>query len=163
MPQSIKPPSIIDCIRHKQIFGSLPAFQSLNTWQAWLSWLKAIFAIPMTEDELAVYLQCTGRQEPPRTVPTEIYTICGRRGGKSFISSLTACFIACFSNFRRYLNAGERAAILILARDRDQAKIVDSAEEPPFFISDRCEECFRFKYEGCERQIFVNFDPYSRK
>src|SRR5262245_633110 len=39
----------------------------------------------------------------------------------------------------------------------------DSAEEPPFFISDRCEECFRFKYEGCERQIFVNFDPYSRK
>src|SRR5262249_38225630 len=40
---------------------------------------------------------------------------------------------------------------------------LDSAEEPPFFISDRCEECFRFKYEGCERQIFVNFDPYSRK
>src|SRR5215472_5970400 len=124
MPQSLKPPSIIECIRHKQIFGSLPAFQSLDTWQAWLSWLKAIFAIPMTEDELAVYLQCTGRQEPPRTVPTEIYTICGRRGGKSFISSLTACFIACFSNFKRYLNAGERAAILILARDRDQAKIV---------------------------------------
>ena len=41
--------------------------------------------------------------------------------------------------------------------------IIDSAEEPPFFISDRCEECFRFKYEGCERQTFVNFDPYSRK
>src|SRR4030095_7110950 len=38
----------------------------------------------------------------------------------------------------------------------------DSAEEPPFFISDR-EECFRFKYEGCERQIFVNFGPNSRK
>src|SRR5215510_12881360 len=124
MPQSIKPPSIIDCIRHKQIFGSLPAFQSLNTWQAWLSWLKAIFAIPMTEDELSVYQQCTGRTQPLVTEPTEIYTICGRRGGKSFISSLTAVFIACFSNFKHYLNAGERAAILILARDRDQAKIV---------------------------------------
>ena len=40
---------------------------------------------------------------------------------------------------------------------------IDSAEKPSFFISDRREECFRFKYEGCERQIFVNFDPNSRK
>ena len=78
----------------------------------------------MDENELAIYRQCTGRSEPPAKQPSEIYTIVGRRGGKSFISSLTACFIACFSNFKQYLNAGERAAILILARDRDQAKIV---------------------------------------
>src|SRR5262249_57415227 len=44
----------------------------------------------------------------------------------SFISSFTACFIACFSDFKHNLTAGERAAILILARDRDQAKIVFS-------------------------------------
>ena len=55
---------------------------------------------------------------------SEIYTIVGRRGGKSFISSLTAVYIACFSSFKHYLNTGERAAILVLARDRDQAKIV---------------------------------------
>jgi hypothetical protein len=36
---------------------------------------------------------------------------------------------------------------------------LDSAEEPPFFISDRREECFRFKYEGA----IDNFDPNSRK
>jgi hypothetical protein len=78
----------------------------------------------MTADELAIYRECTGRTEPPAKPPTEIYTVVGRRGGKSFISSLTAVFIACFSDFKRYLNAGERAAILILARDRDQAKIV---------------------------------------
>jgi phage terminase large subunit-like protein len=78
----------------------------------------------MTADELVIYQQCTGRTQPPATQPSEIFTVVGRRGGKSFISSLTACFIACFSDFKRYLNAGERAAILILARDRDQAKIV---------------------------------------
>src|SRR5262245_4759161 len=126
MPKSIKLPSIIECIHHKQIFGSLPAFSNLDTWQAWLCWLKAVFAIPMTAEELAIYQQSTGREAPPKTEPTEIYTISGRRSGKSFISSLTAVFIACFSNFKRYLNAGERAAILILARDRDQAKIVFS-------------------------------------
>jgi hypothetical protein len=80
----------------------------------------------MDENELAIYQQCTGRAQPPATQPREIFTVVGRRGGKSFISSLTAVFIACFSTFKKYLNAGEKAAILILARDRDQAKIVFS-------------------------------------
>ena len=80
----------------------------------------------MDENELAIYQNCTGRTQPPGKQPSEIYTIVGRRGGKSFISSLTAVFIACFSSFKQYLNAGEKAAILVLARDRDQAKIVFS-------------------------------------
>jgi len=119
-------PTIIDAIRHKQLLGSLPAFASLETWVGWLAWLKAVFALPMDDSELAIYQQCTGRTQPPLKQPSEIYTIVGRRGGKSFISSLTAVFIACFSDFKRHLNAGERAAILVLARDRDQAKIVFS-------------------------------------
>ena len=118
--------TIVDAIKHKQLFGSLPAFESLQTWASWLAWLKAIFALPMTDGELEIFRQCTGRQTPPSRAPSEIYTIVGRRGGKSFISSLTAVFIACFSSFKQYLNAGERAAILVLARDRDQAKIVFS-------------------------------------
>ena len=121
-----RPVTIIDAIRHKQLFGSLPAFESLKTWVGWLAWLKAVFALPMDDNELAIYRQCTGRSEPPAKQPSEIYTIVGRRGGKSFISSLTAVFIACFSSFKQYLNAGEKAAILVLARDRDQAKIVFS-------------------------------------
>jgi Phage Terminase len=79
----------------------------------------------MDENETATYHHCTGRTQPVKQ-PSEIYTIVGRRGGKSFISSLTAVFIACFSSFKHYLNAGEKAAILVLARDRDQAKIVFS-------------------------------------
>ena len=33
-------------------------------------------------------------------------------------------FVACFREYRQYLNAGEQAVVLVLARDRDQAKIV---------------------------------------
>jgi len=121
-----KPATIVDVIHNRHLFGSLPAFKSVQTWTAWLVWLKTIFALPLTDEERAIFQRCTGREDPPATEPSEIYTIVGRRGGKSFISSLTAVFIACFSSFKQYLNAGEKAAILILARDRDQAKIVFS-------------------------------------
>ena len=121
-----KPATIVDVIHNRQLFGALPAFKSVQTWTAWLTWLKSVFALPMDESEQAIYRQCTGRGQLPAKQPSEVYTIVGRRGGKSFISSLTAVFIACFSSFKRYLNAGEKAAILILARDRDQAKIVFS-------------------------------------
>jgi hypothetical protein len=122
--RSGKAPDIITAIKHPQLFGSLPAFGSLATWSAWLVWLKAVFALPMNDADLLVYRQSTGREAAPRTEPSEAFTIVGRRGGKSFISALTAVFVACFRQYRRYLNAGEQAVVLILARDRDQAKII---------------------------------------
>jgi hypothetical protein len=45
--QAKKAFTIIDAIQDKDVFGSLPAFQSLNTWKAWTVWLKCIFAIPI--------------------------------------------------------------------------------------------------------------------
>jgi hypothetical protein len=124
MTKRTRTPSIIECIHHRSLFGSLPVFKTLNTWTAWLVWLKAVFALPMEDGELEIYRQSTGRTEPPKAEPSEAYTIVGRRGGKSFISALTAVFVACFRQYRQYLNAGEQAVVLILARDRDQAKIV---------------------------------------
>jgi hypothetical protein len=53
--------TIIDAINDKDVFGSLPSFSRLDTWASWLTWLKSVFAIPMTADELAIYRQCTGR------------------------------------------------------------------------------------------------------
>lgn len=115
---------IIDRIRSKHYFGSLPAFRELESWTSWVAWLKAIFALEMSPAELALYRKCTGRQNPPANEPAEAFTIVGRRGGKSFISALTAVHVACFREYRRFLNAGETAAVIVLARDRDQAKIV---------------------------------------
>ena len=115
---------IIDRIGSKHYFGALPAFRNLTTWQSWITWLKAVFALPMDGAELDIFQRCSGRQNPPVTEPTEAYTIVGRRGGKSFISALTAVHVACFRDYRPFLNAGETAVVLILARDRDQAKIV---------------------------------------
>jgi hypothetical protein len=115
--------TIIDAIHNKHIFGSLPAFASLDSWSNWLTWLKSVYALPMTDDELAIFRQSTGRQNPPAKRPKECYSVIGRRGGKTFISSLTAVYAACFESYEQYLNAGERAVVLLLARDKDQARI----------------------------------------
>jgi len=119
-----KTTTIIDAIKHKQLFGSLDAFKSLDTWSSWLTWLKAVFALPMTDDELETFKQCTGRTQQPTKQPKEVFTVAGRRAGKSFISAVVACYLACFESYAKYLNAGERGVILVLAVDKDQARIL---------------------------------------
>ena len=52
MTKGIKTPDIISAIKHRGLFGSLPAFQSLDSWAGWLVWLKTVFALPMDESEL---------------------------------------------------------------------------------------------------------------
>lgn len=113
--------NIIQAVRDQRLFASL--FTNSASWTAWIVWLKAAFALPMDATELALYRQCTGREHPPTVPPGEIYTIVGRRGGKSFISSLVAAYLGCFNSYKKYLAAGERAVILVLARDREQAKV----------------------------------------
>jgi hypothetical protein len=50
--------------------------------------------------------------------------VIGRRGGKSFAMALIAVFLAVFSDWRKFLSSGERAIVLLVAADREQAKIL---------------------------------------
>src|SRR5215472_4866446 len=117
-------PSIIEAIRNPKLFGSLPRFKKLDTWVAWLVVLKAIFGLSMTAEDLLVFNRHTGRTLPPIDGSKETYLIIGRRGGKSFISALITCFIACFIDFKPFITVGETLAVMCLARDKDQARIV---------------------------------------
>ena len=113
---------IVAAIRHPKIFR--PLLGDLSTWAAWLVWLKGVFGLPMDSGELLLYRKCTGRTQPPRDGVKEAYAIVGRRGGKSRIVAFAGVFIACFHDFRKHLARGEVGMVLILARDRDQAKVV---------------------------------------
>src|SRR5258705_596383 len=117
-------PTIIDAINNPKLFGSLPRFKKLQTWTAWLVVLRAIFGLQMTAEDLAIFERHTGRTLPPTTGFKETYLIIGRRGGKSFISALVTCFIACFINFTPFITVGETLAVMCLAKDKDQARIV---------------------------------------
>ena len=116
--------NIVDAIKNQRLFGCLPRFKSLDTWTAWLVVLKAIFGLAMTADDLAIFQRHTGRFSSPVNGSKETYLIIGRRGGKSFISALVTCFIACFIDFSPFITVGETLAVMCLAKDKDQARIV---------------------------------------
>ena len=61
---------------------------------------------------------------PPSAPAAYLWLVIGRRGGKSFAMALIAVFLAVFRDWRKYLSPGERAIVLLVAADREQAKIL---------------------------------------
>ena len=99
-------------------------FRDSGTWAAWRAFIAALFALPMPDEALATYRQCTGRSAPPNEIAREGWLIVGRRGGKSFVLALIAVFLACFHDYRQHLAPGERATVMIMAADRRQARVI---------------------------------------
>jgi hypothetical protein len=112
----MKRTTITDAIDDEKLFKSW--FRDPATWGAWL------FALPLTADELAIYRDCTGRTEPPSAAATEAWLICGRRAGKSFVLALCAIYLGCFHVYRQHLTPGERATVMVIARDRKQTRVI---------------------------------------
>jgi phage terminase large subunit-like protein len=57
-------------------------------------------------------------------VVRELWAIVGRRGGKDSIASAVAAFAAATFNQQNKLRPGERAVVMCLAVDRDQARVI---------------------------------------
>jgi hypothetical protein len=112
--------TIIDAIGDPQLFARW--FKDRATWQPWLSFLAALFGLPMTAEQREIYRQCTGRDHAQKS--SEAWIVAGRRGGKSFVLALVAVFLAAFHDYRPYLTPGERGMILIIATDKRQARVI---------------------------------------
>jgi hypothetical protein len=113
--------NILDAIDDPNVFGT--HFRA-DTWGAWRSFLAALFALPMTGEQMAIFQKCTGRAAPSTTPLQEAWLCIGRRGGKSFVLAVIAVFLACFRDWRQYLGPGERATIMIVAADRRQSRVI---------------------------------------
>lgn len=114
--------TILDAIRDSHLFA--PWFKDEATWRAWQAFLAALFALPMTPEQLAMYQRCTGRTQLPAAPVSEGWLVCGRRAGKSFTLALIAVFLACFRDWQPYLAPGERATVMVIATDRKQARVI---------------------------------------
>jgi hypothetical protein len=114
-------PTIIDAMDSPIFFGS--HFKG-DSWKFWRMFLKALFALPMDEAELALYRHHTGRQNAPAEAFKEAELVIGRRGGKSRILALIATYLATFFDYAPHLAAGEVATIAIIAADRKQARSI---------------------------------------
>jgi phage terminase large subunit-like protein len=71
-----------------------------------------------------LFKQFTGRTVAPTGPLHEAWLVVGRRGGKSFILAVVAVFLACFRDWKPYLGPGEVGTIMILAKDRAQARSI---------------------------------------
>lgn len=106
------------------LMATLPAWFKGASWDAWRALLAALFALPMTEEQLGVYRRLTGREEPPEGPAREGWIIVGRRGGKSLIAALVALWAAVFRSYAGILAPGERGLVMVVAADRRQARVV---------------------------------------
>jgi terminase large subunit-like protein len=114
--------TLLEAMADRNLFA--PWFRDSTTWAAWRAFIAALFALPMTPEQLTIYQQSTGRVAPPQQSATEAWLICGRRAGKSFILALCAVFLACFFEYRKFLAPGERGTVLIIATNSKQARVI---------------------------------------
>lgn len=92
------------------------------SWARWRAILKAAHAEPLDEAELALFREVAERDPPAKRV-RELWAIAGRRSGKDSIASAIAT-VAATGDYRAHLRPGERATVMCLACDREQARIV---------------------------------------
>ncbi len=114
--------TILDAMASPHLFQRW--FKDEATWAAWRAFLSALFALPLTGESLATYKACTGQKSPPEGPFTEAWLCVGRRGGKSFVLALVAVYLSLFRDWRPFLAPGERGVVMVVARDRSQAKVI---------------------------------------
>lgn len=114
--------SILDAIADPRLFA--PFFKDVDSWIAWRSFLAAAFGLPMTDEQLAIYRECSGRSDIPTDQFKEIVLTCGRRSGKSYTLALIAVWLACFHSYKQYLAEGEFGVVMVLAADKAQARVI---------------------------------------
>lgn len=114
--------TLLDAIADPKLFA--PFFPNPKSWIAWRAFIAAAFGLPMSRDQLAIYRTCTGRKDAPTQQMRELVLVIGRRGGKSRILALIAVWLACFHDYRQYLDEGELGVVQVLAADKEQAKVI---------------------------------------
>jgi hypothetical protein len=112
--------SIAEAMEDPGLFGQWFIGKS---WDGWQTILKAAFGLPLNGHEREFFRSVAEREPPERRV-REFWIIAGRRAGKDSIASVIAAHAAALFDQSDRLRPGERALVMCLAVDRDQAKIV---------------------------------------
>src|ERR1700680_4390772 len=107
--------NILAALDDRNLLGA--SIRDAESWKPWRALLTAAFGLPLSEDQLALFRQCTGRRVPPGAAASYLWLVIGRRGGKSFAMALIAVFLAVFRAWRRYLSPGSRAILLFFGHD----------------------------------------------
>lgn len=108
-----------EILTDKAKFGKI--FRNLKQWKAWVSFLKAFYGLSMTAEELEIFQECTRRTSVPENGFDEAVLICGRRSGKSFISSFCAALTAL--TYETDSTTGDMPQVFVIAQDKQAARV----------------------------------------
>jgi len=110
--------SFYDAMLDPELFGKTFAGPTFENWR---TVAKIIDGLPLTESELALFRQFTGRTEPATEPFDEAYLIKPRRAGGTLFGA--ACGLhAALTDHRALLGPGEVATTALIASDRRQAR-----------------------------------------
>jgi len=113
--------TITQALKSASLFG--PYFDG-DSWRMWRAVLKATFCEPLSNEEVALFREVAGERMPPTKRCKELTVIAGRGAGKDSAASLIAAYVAlCFDRKPGKMRPGERAIVMLLAVDRDQARV----------------------------------------
>jgi hypothetical protein len=115
----------LEALDHPQVFGHIFAGDS---WRSWRVIEKSIFGLDLDDDELPLFKQFTGREQPLDRPAREAWIIAGRRSAKSRKAATIGVFLCTIGaevlSFRKALAPGETGTCLIMAVDKRQAQVV---------------------------------------
>ena len=104
-------PSIIEFVTERRFLGLAlsPAQETL---------LRAIYGLPLTEEQLAIWRTCTEREIYPAEAFSEVTVVAGARAGKdSRIAVPILLYEAVFGGYEAQLGKGELGVIPLVAQD----------------------------------------------
>jgi len=113
--------SILEMRRDPHLLGRLRGGETRASWDAFHA---AADGHPMTDEQLALYRECTQRTAPPMKPFKTVVCICGRRAGKtSEAAGDKAIHRAFFYDYSQVLSPGETGVVALFAADRRQARV----------------------------------------
>jgi hypothetical protein len=111
--------TITQALEDKALFK--PWFDG-DSWNTWKAVLKGAHGLKLTKAERKLF-EAVAERDPPTKPVREFWCVCGRRAGKDSVASAIAAYQAAFFDKQHKLRPGERALVVLLALDKDQAKI----------------------------------------
>jgi hypothetical protein len=113
--------TILQALDDPRAFGKY--FQG-PSWDGWKVFLAALFGLPMSEAQVALYRHHTGRTTPPSGPCRECWCLAGRRSGKSLIAALVSLYLSLFVDWTPHLAPGEVCSAMTVSPDRKQSRVI---------------------------------------
>ena len=105
-------------LEHPDIFGSILPGES---WISWRILLTAAMGETLSKSERVIFTELTGREDEPGERAEELWSIVGRRGGKTRAIAVLASYLAALVDYGDILAPGERATLPIISASLWQA------------------------------------------